>query len=253
MKKKIFAFGLAMTMVMGMSMTAFADYADYDAEQAGLAGNTSAGSSVTMENALEMSSQVEQPVLKITLPATPSKIILNPYRTEYEVSAAVVGSGTDENPETPAVTSTDSVISKAMEIQNASKVPVQVNVESFYVTLDDGVDAKLKTTKLATAALAKTDTTNSVFLYLATGKDATEAAAKYNAKTMLVPGTAEKTAAKMTGIMTIDKATDATHPGSGYIKINGEAVNNPATPWSANNKIDVSLKFSFYAVANTVN
>ena len=233
MKKKILVFGLAMTMVMGMSLTAFAETT--------LEGE--AGESTVESTDITGTSQFKAPTLKVEVPTTLAPVILNPYQLDYKA---------DEDSDE---TSNDVFISSKETIKNFSDVPLQVDIAAFSAAATEGSNAKI-----ATAALKETDKTNSVFVYMVVSDDDEKLGDAYDAKAtnMLIAGTSAKAATKNAvgvvkrNVKTTEQDDDndviVDHPESIYFKVNGDIVKTPTTAWQSADGISVSVKFSFTAL-----
>jgi|GEM_PF-4929910 hypothetical protein len=218
MKKKILSVVLAMTMVMGLSITAFAD--TVVGNQDGADATASAGTTLTTQSTTNL------PVIKITVP-TVAAVVINPFQLSYkDTEAGIEGS--------------DSVVSVLKKITSDSNVPVAVNVENFKATPTEGVAI---VSKSAVAAKAK-----SAYIYMAIGEDV-NAAKKFTTLVATNP-TGEATGAEKAAIYVLP-AKETTATECQFI-IRGDVNANPvngttgaADPWAATDKVTISYKFTF--------
>lgn len=233
MKKKIFSAVMAMTMVMGLSLSAFAD-------DAVLNDSTKAttGQEITGE------SDILTPTIKVTVP-TSADIVVNPFQLKSTIS------GTDYY---------DQIVSVPQTIKNESNVGVEVNVEGLKVAVTGA--ALNETTKkwespiTVMTGTAKSAKTKSIYLYLAVGTDANEkdikAVADHDASGKEVAGASLAKAA-------ILEAGDST-PTTVTFQIKGDVNANPtkdvlqedgktkvtvADPWVDDDAVTVKFKFTF--------
>lgn len=212
--KKIMSTALASIMALSLAVPAFA--ADTDLTQSSeITGTTSA------------------PTIKITVPAT-GAVTVNPYKMEVTV-------GSD--------TKTDQIISATQYIKNESDVALNVSAE---VTGKPAGNLALAT---ATTQGTKAVTTNSVFMYFEIGEataddgsgDPTWGTA-YDSKSekqILVGAKAVKKANMLTMA-----AGDTTATYAAY-HLTGDAASAPTTAWTGNDKVDVSIAFTFTPTAAT--
>lgn len=211
MKHKILASVLAVTMAMGMSMTAFAADTAITAPDgtSGIYGAELTGDSI-----------VKVPTIKITVPSALSQVAINPYKMKYTVDSKEY---------------TDQIVFAEQTIKNESDVAVSVNIAELKAGIESGSDAVI-----ATAAPTEKTTTKSVFMYLelkdkaGTYKDAYKSSEQTQ---LLVGGT--KASAKT------DMIELAATTGEANFKLAGAVATRPAKDWTDKDKITVSLKFTF--------
>ena len=218
--KKIMSTALASIMALSLAVPAFA--ADTDLTQnSEITGTTSA------------------PTIKITVPATGS-VTVNPYKMEVTV-------GSDKK--------TDQIISATQYIANASDVAIKVSAE---VT---GKPAGTLTFATApTQGGTKVVTTNSVFMYfemdVANANDGSADptwATAYDSKSTKQILVGAK-AVKKTDMVTLaagDGTDPATAGGYAAYHLTGDAASAPTTAWTANDKADVTIAFTFTPTAAT--
>lgn len=235
MKKKIFSAVMAMTMVMGLSLSAFA------ADPATLDDPTKAttGQDITGQ------SSILTPTISITVPTT-ADIVVNPFQLKSTIDE------TDYY---------DQIVSIPQEISNASNVGVEVNVEGLKVTVDgaslNATTKKWESPITVMTGTAKSAKTKSIYLYLAVGTDANEkdikAVADHDASGKEVAGASLAKAA-------ILEAGTAENPKKVAFQVKGDVNANPtkevlqadgktkltvADPWVSTDKVTVSFKFTF--------
>lgn len=217
MKKKILSAILAMTMVMGLSISAHATTVG------NAQGNTAPATGVS----LSAESTTKLPVIKITVP-TAAPIVINPYKLKYS------------NAEAGITNATDMVVSVKKELINESDVPVAVNVSDLKATPAAGKDITIMS-KTATAATKK-----SAYIYLAIGEDV-DVAKKFTTLAATNPTTGD--GAKKDAIYTLPvgdtTATKCQFIVRGDVNPNPVDANGAADPWTAEDKVTVSYKFTF--------
>lgn len=218
--KKLATLALAGAMTLSLAAPAFAS------------GNTE--TSLTQSSAITGTTQA--PTIKITVPATGS-VVVNPYKMEVLPTGGTAG--TDEVQ--------DQIVSATQWIENASDVAIKV---SAAVSATVSGNAKLAT---ATTVSTKPVTTNSIYLYLEAKPtdDGTTAVADWSGAVTAVA--AAKGTVKELGTLAKGDGTDAGSTG-GYMAYHlaGDAVEAPAVAWTANDKVDVTIAFTFAPVADTV-
>lgn len=175
-------------------------------------------------------------VLKITVPTT-NAVVLNPYGLSLKVSAT----GTEDASGTQV---TDQVISPAQAIKSESTSNVKV---SAIVTGNAGGNVKFATASLASDTTTKT---NSVFLnFVAAAPDATgvTAGSELTAITPAVTINVGTKASVKTELGTLPAGDTAAQ----YLpfQLQGDAVQNPTTPWTTKDTVGASIAFSFDLVA----
>lgn len=229
MKKKLLSLALVSAMVLGSTITASAE------------GNINTPALAGSGQEITGSSTVKTPTIDITVPTT-AEVVINPYKMKATI---------DEKDYT------DQIATVPQEIENSSDVKVAVNVENLKAVPTSGV-------AISSSSLAsKTSGAKSVFLYLevvAGGKDAAQFKGSYDSKTMLAcPAAAagleeEKIkAVSKAAIITLDEKNGATTKAS--FKMGGDVIANPtkvnddkttsADPWTADDNISFSFKFTF--------
>lgn len=217
MKKKILSVVLALTMAMGMSISAFAD--TVVGNQEGAAATAAAGASLSVQSSTNL------PVVKVTVP-TAAAVVINPFQLAYKDTET----GLDGN---------DQVVSVVKKITSDSNVPVAVNLEDFKATPTSGVTVVAKT---AVAAKVK-----SAYIYMAIGEDV-NAAKKFTTIVATNP-TGDAKGAEKAAIYTLPaKETTATECQfiiRGDVNANPLTAEGAADPWTANDKVTVSFKFTF--------
>lgn len=221
--KKILSLVLAMVMALALAVPAFAT------------ANTD--TSLTQSSAI--TGTTKAPTIKITVPAT-GAVVVNPYK--MEVLPAGGTAGTDEV--------NDQIISATQWVMNASDVAIKA---SAAVNATVSGKAKLATATTVTTGSAKPITTNSIYLYL-------EALVTDDGSTAVDDWTsAKKATAAAKGVVT-ELGTMAKGTGTaaastgGYLAYHlaGDAVEAPAQAWVAEDKVDVTVAFTFVPVAETV-
>jgi hypothetical protein len=138
-KKRLFALALATVMTVSTSVVAFAE----DTTQA---VNYSANAKAYSAQEIEVTTTVEQPQIKVTVP-TSGEFIINPYGLE---------AGSDS--------STSAIVSPEYEIKSESDVPVTVNVTATTKINTPAVGSAMT---LATANVTATSTKKEALIYLA--------------------------------------------------------------------------------------
>jgi len=226
MKKKILSVVLAMTMVLGMSISSFAGTLEGDAAVAGQ--DVTGTSTVTV------------PTISVTVPTT-TAIVINPFQL-----TATLGEGT----------TTEQVISAKQEITSASNVDLLVNVENFKVTVPElasNAPAGKKPIAVMSATAAKA-TAKSIYLYMLIGADVSAT----DAKTVKADAKGVTTKA----VATLAKGGTADAPKKVEFVIKGDVNANPtytdsttkavvADPWTTTDTVSVAFKFTFTPQINT--
>jgi hypothetical protein len=214
MKRKLVSLALATAMVLGGTFTAFAD----DEATPTSVTITGPAAETGYESKVTVSTDLEVPEVKITVPTT-ANITLNPYSIEI---------GDDKD--------TSTIVMEKGTITNESNVPIAVTAAVKGTAPKD--------VTLATAALKGTETTKSVFMYLALYKDGKVPDYDSKATDQIVVGTKEVSKTITTlGIKDADDAScDYTFAGS--------CASNAAKAWTAADKVDVTLTWTFMPTAN---
>ncbi|MBR1930102.1 MAG: hypothetical protein IJ833_01315 [Lachnospiraceae bacterium] len=230
MKKRILALGLAMTMVMGMGLTAFAEEVP---DEPTISTTDNLG---TATQALTAgTNKMAMPAIKVSVPTKVPDIILNPYR-----EAVVV----DEDAGT---TSNAALVTSPMYIYNFGTTPLSISVQNFAVTAS-GLE-------VSEEAIAAAETEKMAFIFLETA--ATEKALKgtYDAKSALMKvvtnGADAWENATTVALPTTSKTGDVT-PSSVVFKLAGALTSAPETAWAAADKFDVTFTYKFDVKANAV-
>lgn len=221
MKKKILAAALAMTMVLGGSVSALASD-----DRATVDENSITNGVYGAE--LEIESVVNTPTIELKVP-TSFKVGINPYKMEYNA---------DKPEDAAAEKSTNQIVCAEQTITNNSNVPVAVNVAELGATV-----ATPSKAVLAAAAPTAAVKTKSVFLYLETksaAKDDYDAFKPANKNVLVVPVT--KTASKL-NIMELD-AKDGENAEMNF-RFNGSVADSPSEVWTADDTIGLKVKFTF--------
>lgn len=217
MKKKILSAILAMTMAMGLSISAYADTVVGNQEDAD--ATAAAGASLTVTSSTNL------PVVKITVP-TAAAVVINPFQLAYKDTET----GLDGN---------DQVVSVVKKITSDSNVPVAVNVEDFKATPTAGITILGKS-----AVSAKT---KSAYIYMAIGEDV-NVAKKFTTLVATNP-TGDAKGAEKAAIYTLPaKETTATECQfiiRGDVNANPVNTEGAADPWAAANTVAISYKFTF--------
>lgn len=216
MKKKILSLVLAATMVMGMSITAFA------AETTDI---TAAGADGAYSTELTGELDVELPVIKVTVPSSLSDIVLNPYCIEVTYEGAA---------------NSDSVITAAQTITSESNVPLSVDV-----TATAAVE-KTSGVKFATARLKGTETTKSVFAYVTVGATEADLVTLENWEKGSNVVIFKSGSATQEGMGRL--AVGTTTPSSLTFKVVGEAAASASPAWSEADTFAAKVKFTFNPV-----
>lgn len=222
--KKFVSLALALVMSLALAVPAFAS---------GAAANTA------LAQSSEITGTTKTPTIKITVPAT-GAVVVNPYKMEVLPSGGTAG--TDEVQ--------DQIVSATQWVENASDVAIKV---SAAVSAKVAGKAKLATASTVTTGSAKPITTNSIYLFLeaVVADDETTAVTDWSSATKAVA------AAKgtVTELGTLAKGTGtAADTTGGYLAyhLSGDAVEAPAVAWAAEDKVDVTIAFTFVPVAETV-
>lgn len=215
MRKKILSLGLATVLALSSVSMAFATDA--------VIQTTDANGAYASEVAVDSDTKV--PTIKVTVP-TASSIGINPYQMEFEVGG---------------VTAKTQIISPDYYIENASDVPIAVDV-----TVTGKIDSPSEAV-FATAALKGNETTKSVFLYMEIGAaaDANTPASygnAYDAKgpNQILVGT--KAVTKKATVILAEGDSSATYAS---YKFFGATATNPAKAWTATDEIGATVVFSF--------
>jgi hypothetical protein len=230
MKKKILSAILAMTMVMGLSISAFA-------EPLTTFSGLATGSEIDGTGAANV------PVIKVTVP-TALFIAVNPY--EIPVSFDPDGNG-----EAAAVDKTDQIISAVQEIKSESQVPIAVNIDKFKAEKKAGSSDIAIVTSSAKKAKLK-----SAYVTITIGKNvlSTDAADKKLNKTLAAKDT--DTGASLASAYIIPAGTkvgdtNAYSAQTCNFIIGGDVNANPVNasgvsdPWATTDGIKVTVKFTF--------
>lgn len=225
MKKRLMAFTLAATMMVGSALTVHA------ANVTDMAG-AGAGQEITGSGTIEL------PEIKITVP-TSADIVINPFQMSCTVDSK---------------TYSTQIISPEQEIVNESNVAVAVNIADL--TAKDVADG----VTISTTELTDKSTAKSAFLYLEVVNEDGTLADKYTraVNQVVVPyvaagDTRTKKGAK-DAIVTL-AAGDSTATKAKFA-IGGKVVANPtitdpatkvvsADPWTSTDTFGVSFKFTF--------
>ena len=232
MKKKILSLVLAMTMVMGMSLAAFA------ADDPTIVGNVEGADATAAAGAeITATSSTNLPIIKVTVPVA-STIVINPFQL-------TVGDGDDAK--------NDQILAAVQELKSESNVPLVVNIDSFKATVAD-----TSTVTIAKASAAKA-TTKSAYITLRMGKDlaTTDAAEIKKIKTVIATTTGASLASAYTLEAATFTGTTCTTPAKVQYQIGGDVNANPVIvnsdktttpdPWTdaAADHITVAVKFTF--------
>lgn len=220
--KKIISLVLALALVLAIAVPAFAS--DQTVSAAGEAGT------VTVEGSVEV------PPVKVLIPAASGNTVLvNPYKLDTSDD----GSGT-----------TDQIQSAPLFVESQTLVDLNMTIS---VTGTPSGKAVFSPTPISAAA--KAPTTKSVFMYL--NAKASTKAEKDNPTTVAAIPAYDKTkaeqvvvAAKATvkaNILQLPKATADDGTGSSYavVQLGGDAADAPANPWTADDKVNVAITFTF--------
>lgn len=219
MKKRLLALVLAGIMTLGASMTVFADTITDSATGVDVSG----------------ASTVNTPTIKVTVP-TSINIALNPFQIAY----------TFQNDDTDTVYK-NQVVSIPVEISSESNVALAVNVsELIAYPTDNDSEAVISSKPVAGGKV----TTKSVYLYLEVVKGAA-ATAKFSGAGLVPASTKTVTeGTKQDAVITLDAGTDAA-PSKATFKVGGDMVANPvdtdgnSDPWTSDDKVTISFKFTF--------
>lgn len=223
--KKMLSAILALTMVLALSVPAFAE--------------TNDGTAATN---LEISGTVTPATIAVEIPATGS-VVVNPYKMEV----------TDpKNPTGAKIT--NQIVSATQYIENKGKVAVQVSA-SVTGTASTGVTFATAKHEGAT----KPVTTKSVFMYFEIGRtddDSTEPtwnANGYDSKlnTQILVGT--KAVAKTTMVtLAAGDGTDGQAKGFAAFRLAGDANPTPTTAWANTDTVTVNIAFTVLPTGTAV-
>lgn len=225
MKKKILSLMMAGALVLSASSVSQA------AEDNEIAMNPDTGKYEAAE--ITVNGEYNAPTIKVELSdTTGKKVVINPYGLKVESITGVA-----------AADQTEKLVNKIETIENKSTdvvLAVNATVSAKTVTT---TGSKLKPNiKLATAPLAATDKSNSVFAYLdveqGTPTTISTAYAEAN-NNQVVFGTK---AATKKNIVYLEKS--GTNVKASY-KILGDVVADPTIPWTPADKLDFSIVFDF--------
>jgi hypothetical protein len=215
MKKKILSVVLAMTMVMGLSISSFAANVNTMAK---------AGEGIEVSG----TSTASIPTIAITVPTTTS-IVINPFQMAVDLDGE--GSGT--------ATASDQIISAKQEITSASNVAVAVNIASFSATPAEGKSIAILTKS------AKTATAKSVYLGL---KIAPTIAADTPVAVAATTTGASKASALILAAGTAETPSKCEFQITGDCNANPTKTENKVTspdPWATGDNVTVKIKFTF--------
>lgn len=223
-KKRLAAALMACVMCLSLATAAFAaapiEITDTDA----LAEGTE----------IEITGTTEAITIKVVVPVT-GAVVLNPYELDYEVEGSTVN---------------DQVISAVQYIENWSGIDIYVDA-SVTGTAEGNA-------KFADAAVSSGDSTdNEVYLHFdiaaatvaANDSDKTQYDVTDPTSWTEVPVSTE--AAETSASTKMDKMTAAVEntnpdmPGIAAFKLDGDAVKNPATPWTADDTVGVTVVLTF--------
>jgi hypothetical protein len=249
MKKLICVF-LAIVMCMALALPVFAD------DEANVTGTS-------------YSSTVKTPTIKV-LGSASNTILLNPYN--IAVAKASVVSGDDDTYGTNTQT-TAGVIAPTTVLENKSDVPIKLSI-SVTGSIPQGSTATFSATEPA-----ETEKTHKVFMYvdvknvepfvpdddhpipaatdaLINGIAAYAADKVYSAtNTSGTQAVVKAGEVKMTDLLTMavpDTSGDDDEQGFVTIDVGGVCSSAPQTPWGENDKVAVSLAYTFVASSNSV-
>lgn len=216
MKKKILSMVLAGALVLSMSSMS-------QAAESTITKDATDGLYKTGE--LKVDGEFVVPTIKVDLSqAGATKIAINPYG----LSATVTGvTGADLK---------EQLVNKVETIENKSEVALAVNA-----TVSAVAEGKAK---LATAAVAATEKTNSIFAYLQMDMgDTVDSTKAFNAKgTDQVVFAAKATTKK--GMVTLKDASAADSKKAAY-KILGNVAPNPTAVWADTDIAKFTIVFDF--------
>lgn len=210
MKKKLVASLLASVMVLGTSVTAFAD--DTLVEEPNESG--------AYEAEVKGEATTELPTIKVTVP-TESDLMLNPYKITLQDEEQ-----NDVN---------DKIVSVDSEILNESDVKVAVNVASFQAIKGENSGVVFAT---APFTAGKEPTTKSVFAYLDIIEEDGEHK-EYNKDNAGQLVLSDK-AAKKDAMIVLDE-----EDGVANFAIKGDVVSKPTVAWTKQDTFNTVLKFTF--------
>ncbi|MDL2302128.1 hypothetical protein LJC58_07225 [Lachnospiraceae bacterium OttesenSCG-928-D06] len=233
MKKKILAAILAMSMVVGMTLSVSASEESSTTPEETTTeegGNVSAASGVYSSGKFEAVGAVNEPKVVVTVPTEAAAVIVNPYGLEYSEDG---------------IESSKTIISPEQTIVSASNVPLRVDVDLMVIKGNLTSNLVIATT----ADLTRT-TTKSIYLaMLITGKgnEAGDAGDYTAGKTL--PFTTKSVISK--SVIEMPAAGDG-EDTTVYFKIDGSLVSTPATtPWCKEDTVKASYKFIFTPLFNT--
>lgn len=210
MKKRILAAVLSMSMVMGMTLVVNATEITPDSET----GNYS--------HEFKSESEVNSPVVKVTVPSANVDIVINPYQIEYE--------------DAESNKSSDQIIFPVQKIESSSNVPLSVSVE-LLAEVDTDSSAVI-----ATAAPTSKVTTKSVFLFMKLGLG--DAMPTDAAQIKSINFTTKKVTTATN--LDIPKVADTdADKESAVFQIGGSVATAPATPWTDKDTVTCTYKFTF--------
>lgn len=214
MKKKILS--MLMTGALVLSVSSVAQAASTE-----ITKDSTSGKYAAPEVSVE--SEFATPTIKVELSdTTAKKIAVNPYGLTTTLTG-VTGDDLKEQ-----------LVNKVETISNDSDVALAVNA-----TVKATIKGKAK---LATAPVASTDKTNSIFAYLHLEQGATIASSTYDAKAANQIVFAAKEASKKAMVTLTDK--NGANKQAAY-KIFGSVSPNPTTMWADEDGADFSIVFDF--------
>ena len=206
--KRILSIALTLTMVLALSVPAMA------AEQTKTTNITGTTQTAT---------------ISVVVPAT-GKVIVNPYQMEVDISEDQDGSELVQ----------DQIISATQQIANTGEVPLNVSIAVTGTVAGQA--------KLATSTWTTEPTTNTVFMYfeiLPNGDGTADPAwagsyDKTKTDSQIIVATSAKTVKDM---FTLDEKDGDNYYAAFHLA--GEAASTPVTAWTAADKVDVAVAFTF--------
>lgn len=239
MKKRILAGALACAMAFSLSTVASA--AD---------PITEATDGVYTSGEIEGVSSVTALTVSVIVPTDDFDVVVNPYGLEAKLP--------DAEESDPAVR--DQIIAKSMELVSTSNVDLAVGIKIGAKP----TDSENKSLVVATAPVANTVKTNSVFTYLEVtggreGYTATDGynATKYKNQQFVFPALKETTKNSETvvsgylekaGVVTLANSSADEAKTKATFTIGGNAATNPTKVWETTDTLSYSITYNFVPV-----
>lgn len=248
--KKIASLFLAGVLAASLAVPMFAAY-DVDSNMEDV--------SYQVSHSVELSGVIQSPEIRMKVPTTGGKLILNPYAMSFSTEEFTGQQGT----------STDQIITPIQYLANYSNTNVNIGVSAYALpTAADTGTGRPKSDAILATKSALTLTTKSVFLYLqvkatnAIGNGYSNTAfttTTYDskAKDQVVVGSTAAKPGILTDVVTLaaaqnDTTLSATGNGVAAIRISGDCASNPAfgSDWKATDTLTMTIAYTFEPTNN---